>query len=265
MFKTTSKKLTVFCQVLLTFLGIVFALPLVVMFVVSLQGRGIGNYELALAVPNIIRFFLNSIFVTVCTIVLVYVTASVAAYAFSKLRMPGKEFFFNTILVGLMIPGISVTVPLFILFRNTHVLDTYAAMILPFTAFSLPFTVLLMRNYFDGIPTELLDAAMIDGCNSLNALWWIILPMSKAISIVVVIWTFLGSWNDYFTALVYIRSDEMLPVTHLPNFLVRLQGVAAPDIGPVFATLVMISLPLIVTYILLQRYFEDGIVSGALK
>jgi raffinose/stachyose/melibiose transport system permease protein len=181
------------------------------------------------------------------------------------LRIPGKEFFFNTILVGLMIPGISVTVPLFILFRNTHVLNTYAAMILPFTAFSLPFTVLLMRNYFDGIPTELLDAAMIDGCNSLNALWWIILPMSKAISIVVVIWTFLSSWNDYFTALVYIRSDEMLPVTHLPNFLVRLQGVAAPDIGPVFATLVLISLPLIVTYILLQRYFEDGIVSGALK
>ena len=265
MFKTTSKRLTVICQVLLTILGIVFALPLVVMFAVSLQGRGLGNFELALAVPNIIRFFLNSIFVTVCTIVLVYAVASVAAYAFSKLRIPGKEFFFNTILVGLMIPGISVTVPLFILFRNTHVLNTYAAMILPFTAFSLPFTVLLMRNYFDGIPTELLDAAMIDGCNSLNALWWIILPMSKAISIVVVIWTFLGSWNDYFTALVYIRSDEMLPVTHLPNFLVRLQGVAAPDIGPVFATLVMISLPLIVTYILLQRYFEDGIVSGALK
>jgi raffinose/stachyose/melibiose transport system permease protein len=265
MFKTTSKMLTVFCQVLLTLLGIVFALPLVVMFVVSLQGRGLGNYQLALAVPNIIRFFLNSIFVTACTIVLVYATASIAAYAFSKLKIPGKEFFFNTILVGLMIPGISVTVPLFILFRNTHVLNTYAAMILPFTAFSLPFTVLMMRNYFDGIPTELLDAAMIDGCNSLNALWWIILPMSKAISIVVVIWTFLGSWNDYFTALVYIRSDEMLPVTHLPNFLVRLQGVAAPDIGPVFATLVLISLPVIVTYILLQRYFEDGIVSGALK
>src|SRR5258708_11093087 len=160
MFKTTSKTLTVICQILLTLLGIVFALPLVVMFVVSFQGRGLGNYELALAVPNIIRFFLNSIFVTVCTIVSVYTIASVAAYAFSKLRIPGKEFFFNTILVGLMIPGISVTVPLFILFRNTHVLNTYAAMILPFTAFSLPFTVLLMRNYFDGIPTELLDAAM---------------------------------------------------------------------------------------------------------
>ncbi|MBA3868333.1 MAG: carbohydrate ABC transporter permease [Anaerolineae bacterium] len=101
-------------------------------------------------------------------------------------------------------------------------MDTYAAMILPFTAFSLPFTVLTMRNYFDDAPTELLDAAMIDGCNSLNALWWVILPMSKAISTVVVIWTFLGRWNDYFTALVCIRSDEMLPMTHLPNFLVHL-------------------------------------------
>ncbi len=265
MFKTTSRLMTVICQIILTALGILFALPLIIMFTVSLQGRGLGNYQLALAVPNVVRFFLNSIFVTICTIALVYVIASLAAYAFSKLRLPGKEFFFNVILVGLMIPGIAVTVPIFILFRNTHILDTYAALILPFTAFSLPFTVLMMRNYFDGIPTELLDASMIDGCNSLNAMWWIILPISKAISIVVVILTFLGSWNDYFTALVYVRSDSMLPITHLPNFLVRLQGVAAPDIGPVFATLVLISLPIIITYMLLQRYFEDGIVSGSLK
>lgn len=265
MFKTTSRTTTFVCQILLTMLGLLFAVPLVVMVGVSLQGRGLENYHLVFSIPNVLRFFLNSIFVSTCTIALVYTISALAAYAFSKLRFPGREFFFNVLIVGLMIPGVAITIPIFLMFRSLNLFDNYLALILPFTAFSLPFIVLLMRNYFDGVPSELLDAAMIDGCNSLTALFWILLPLSKAISIVVVIQTFLGSWNDYFTALVYMRSDDMLPVTHLPNFFLRLQSVTNPDLGPQFATLVLISLPIVVTYVLLQRYFEDGIVSGALR
>jgi raffinose/stachyose/melibiose transport system permease protein len=265
MFQSTSRLTTVICQVLLTIFGVIFALPLVVMFAVSLQGRGLGNYQIVLETQYVPRFFLNSVFVTFCTIVIVYAITLIAAYAFSKLRLRGGMILFNGVLIGLMIPGGAVVLPLFLLFRQLNLFDNYLALILPFTAGVLPFATLLVRNFLDGLPDELIDAAKIDGCNSFTALLWVIMPLSKPISIVVIIWSFLAAWNDYFTALVYIRDDNMLPLTHLPNFFIRREMTNVPDMGPIFASLVLISLPIIITYMFLQRYFEDGLVSGALK
>ena len=90
----------------------------------------------------------------------------------------------------------------------------------------------------------------------------VVIPLIKPLTIVLVIWSFLTSWNDYFTALVYMRADQMLPLTHLPNYFIRREMTNVPDMGPIFASLVLISLPIMITYVLLQRYFEDGIVSG---
>jgi raffinose/stachyose/melibiose transport system permease protein len=265
MFNSTPRSVTVICQILLTVLAIIFAAPLVVMFRVSLQGRGLVNYQMVLELPYVPRFFLNSIFVTICSIVLVYTVTVLAAYAFSKLKFRGKSLLFNGVIIGLMLPGGAIVVPIFLLFRALNLFDNYLALILPLTAGMLPFAVLLMRNAMDGLPNEILDAAQIDGCNSFSALLLVVLPLSKAISIVVVIWTFLSTWNDYFTALVYMRDDAMLPLTHLPNFFIRREMTNVPDLGPIFASLVLISLPIMITYMFLQRYFEDGIVSGALK
>jgi raffinose/stachyose/melibiose transport system permease protein len=265
MFNSMPRSTTSICQVLLTVLAIIFAAPLLVMVSVSLQGRGFVNYQMVLEQPYVLRFFLNSAFVTACTIVLVYCITLPAAYALSKLRLRGRSLLFNGVIVGLMIPGGALVVPIFLLFRALNLFDNYVAMILPISAGMLPFGVLLMRNSFDGLPDAILDAAKIDGCNSLRALVSIVMPLSKPVSIVVIIWTFLSTWNDYFTALVYMRADDMLPLTHLPNFFIRREMTNVPDMGPIFASLVLISIPIMVTYVLLQRYFEDGIVSGALK
>lgn len=265
MFNSTSRLTTVICQIALTILAIIFAAPLVVMFSVSLQGRGIENYRIVLELPYTPRFFLNSLFVTVNTIALVYLVTMPAAYAFSKLRLKGRMVLFSGVLVGLMIPGSAIILPLFLLFRQLGLFDNYLALILPVTAGVLPFTTLLVRNFLDDLPNELIDAARIDGCNNFTVMRWIIVPLSRPISIVVVIWVFLTSWNDYFTALIYIRDDNMLPLTHLPNFFIRQEMTNFPDYGLVFAALVLISLPVIVLYIFLQHYFEDGLVQGALK
>jgi raffinose/stachyose/melibiose transport system permease protein len=265
MFNSTPKSTTVICQILLTLFGIIFAAPLLVMFGVSLQGRGLGNYRMVLEQPYVPRFFLNSTFITVCTIVLVYFMTLLAAYAFAKLKFRGRSLLFSGVIVGLMIPGGALVVPIFLLFRALNLFDNYLAMILPITAGMIPFGVLTMRNWLEGLPDEILDAARIDGCTTFTTLRLIVMPLSKAISIVVIIWTFLSTWNDYFTALVYIRADEMLPLTHLPNFFIRREMTNVPDMGPIFASLVLISIPVMITYVLLQRYFEDGIVSGALK
>jgi len=258
----SSRWANVTAQLVLTVLALIFAAPLVVMLGVSLQGDGLGNYLAVLQHPLIPRFFLNSVVVTALTIVLTYLITVMAAYALAKLKLRGKALMFNILLVGLMVPAISVVVPLFVLFRNLGLFNSYWALVLPYTAFGLPFTLLLMRNFFDGLPDELLDAARIDGCNSFTALLWIVVPLSKSISLVVVIWTFLTAWNEYFLALVFMRKETMQVVTQAPQFFTDFYDA---DVGKIFAALVLISLPVMITYLSLQKYFEDGIVSGSLK
>jgi len=265
MFKGTSRQVTIVCQILLTLLALVFAAPLLVMIKVSLQGRGLGNYLLVLQQPYLPRFFLNSTFVTVSVIGLVYGITVLAAFAFSKLKFRGNSLFFNATIVGLMIPSIALVVPIFLLFHALNLFNNYLALILPITAGLLPFGVLLMRGGLDGVPNEILDAASIDGCDSFQVLTLIIIPLIKPITVVLVVFSFLASWNDYFTALAYVRNDLMLPLTHLPNYFIQHEMNTIPDYGPIFASLVLISLPIMITYVALQRYFEDGFVSGALK
>lgn len=249
-------------QIIVTLLAALFLWPLVIAVQVSFRGQGWGNYIAALSLPILPRFFFNSAFVTLCTIILVYVVTMLAAYAFSKLEFPGKNWLFNAMLVGLLLPGIVLTVPLFTTFRTLGLFNNYLSLILPYSALAVPFTVLLVRNFLDNIPNELLDAARIDGCNSLQILLRIILPLSRAISVVVIIWTFLAAWNEYFLALLFMRNPEMQAITQAPQYFV---GVYGQDLGKVFASLVLISLPVIITYIGLQRYFEDGLTSGSLK
>jgi raffinose/stachyose/melibiose transport system permease protein len=262
MFEQTSKTVTIMIQLFLTILAVLFAAPLIIMFKVSLQGEGIGNYAAVLKQPMISRFFLNSIIVSICTIVIVYITTMLAAYAFSKLELRGKGFLFNACLVGLMVPSIALLVPLFLTIKSMHLFNNFFAVIGPISAFTIPFTLLLVRNFLDEIPGQLLDAARIDGCNSFTMLLHIMLPLSKPISVVVVIWTFLGSWNEYLLGLVFMRSDDMKLITQAPQFFA---GQYTADTGKIFASLVLISLPVMIAYLLLQRYFEDGLTSGSLK
>jgi raffinose/stachyose/melibiose transport system permease protein len=249
-------------QLILTLFALLFAAPLVITFMVSLQGEGMGNYLAVLQHPMIPRFFLNSLITTTCTIVLVYFISLSAAYAFSKLEIKGRAFLFNAVLVGLMLPGVAILVPLFLTVKQFGLFNNYLALILPYTAFNLPFNILLMRNFLDGLPNELLDAARIDGCNSWTALLKIVVPLSKPITVVVVIWTFLNTWNEFFFSLVFMQNQDMQTITRAPSFYV---GVYGQDTGKIFASLVLISLPIIILYLSLQRYFEGGMTSGAIK
>jgi raffinose/stachyose/melibiose transport system permease protein len=262
MFSQTSTRFPFLSQLLLTILGLLFAMPLILLFKVSFQGQGIGNYIAVLSLPQLPRFFLNSIIVAACTIGIVYVVAMLAGYAFSKLEMHGKSVLFNAILVGLMLPATAVIVPLFLGVKTFQLFDNYLALIIPYSAFAMPFTLLLVRNFLDSIPNECIEASRIDGCNSFTTLLWIILPLSRAISVVVVVWTFLGAWNEYFLALVFMRDPAMQMITQAPQFFV---GVYSQDTGKIFAALVLISLPVMVLYLLLQKYFENGMISGSVK
>lgn len=114
----------------------------------------------------------------------------------------------------------------------------------------------------DDLPNQLLDAAKIDGCGSFRALLYVIAPLCKPISVVVIIWAFLNSWNEYFLALVFMRDEEMRMITQAPQYFSDAYTV---DIGKVFAALVLISLPVMIAYLSMQKYFEDGMTSGSIK
>ena len=261
------KKTTIISQLILTILAIIFLLPIIVMFKVSFQGRGFENYLKVIRLDYVYQFFFNSILISFFTVVLVYFISLLTAYSLSKLNPIAKNSFFNLILIGLMVPNVALVVPIFLLFLKLNLFKSYLAMILPITAGVIPFAVLLFKNFLDNVPNELLDAAKIDGAGSFMILRKIIMPISMSMSVVVIIWTFLMTWNDYFTALAFVRDKEMLPVTHLPNYFLRntMGSGNMPDYGPFFACLVLISLPVMILYIFLQRYIEDGITSGSIK
>jgi raffinose/stachyose/melibiose transport system permease protein len=257
-----SRRSVIVSQIVLTVLAVLFAIPLVIMFKVSLQGEGIRNYVAVLTHPLIPRFFLNSLIVSSCTVAIVFVSTLLSAYAFSKLNMPAKSILYNAVLVGLMIPAIALIVPLFLTIKNFGLLNNYFALIGPLSALLIPFTLVLCRNFFDEIPDSLLEAARIDGCGSFKTLLYVMLPLSKPIATVIVIWSFLQSWNEYLLGLVFMQKETMQIVTQAPQFFI---GQYTQDTGKIFASLVLISLPVMIAYLLMQKFFEDSMTAGSIK
>lgn len=247
---------------MLTLLVAPFVFPLVIMVKISLQGDGLGNFTAVLTHANFGRFFINSAVVAAGVIIIVWVCTTLAGYAFAKLRFRGKELLFSSILVGLMLPAVALLVPLFSVVDALNLVDNPLSVVLPLAAVTIPFTLLMMRNYLTNLPDELLDAAMIDGCGSFGSLIRIVLPLSRPITAVVVLWSFLTAWNEFFLPLVFLRSDDKQLVTQVPQFFV---GIYGSDQTKIFAAIVLISLPLILLYLVLQRYFERGLTGGALR
>ena len=262
MYGLYSKRSAIISQIVLTVLAVLFATPLVIMFRVSLQGEGIQNYAAVLTHPLIPRFFLNSLIVSSSTVAIVFVSTLLSAYAFSKLNMPAKSVLYNAALVGLMIPAIALIVPLFLTIKNFGLLNHYFALIGPLSALIMPFTLVVCRNFFDEIPDSLLEAARVDGCNSFMAMLYIMIPLSKPIATVIIIWSFLQSWNEYLLGLIFMQEETMQIVTQAPQFFI---GQYTQDTGKVFASLVLISLPVMVAYLLMQKFFEDSMTAGSVK
>ncbi|MFD2840513.1 carbohydrate ABC transporter permease [Populibacterium corticicola] len=258
--RTTGGKLMI--QLVLTLLTIPFVLPLIAMVQGSLAGTGWNNYRTVLSVPQLPGFFKNSIIIAICTVALVYVVGLLAAFGFSKLRIPGKEFFFWLILAALTLPGVVMITPLFKTASTLNLLNTYPAVVLPLAALQIPFAVLIARNFVNGIPDEIIDAARIDGASTFQSFWHVVLPLMKPIGATVIVFTFISAWNEYLFPLLFLVDPSMQTLTQLPQFFV---GQFSNDQTKVLASAVIVALPQIVAYLCLQRLFERGMSAGAIK
>jgi len=246
-------------QILLIITSAIILTPLAAAVSTSLAGDGAGNYAQVLTLPQFYRFFLNSAFVTAVTIALVLVIDTLAAFAFSKLDFRGRDILFGLILIGLVIPGVVLVVPIFYLIKSLGLINTYWAVILPKTALLIPLTLLIMRNFFNGISNELLEAGRIDGCSSLQNLRLVLLPIARPALAVVAIITFLSTWNETFLGIIFLQKEDLQLITQVPNYFLQLFHL---QIGEIFAALLLISLPTIIAYAALRKVVETGVQAG---
>jgi multiple sugar transport system permease protein len=187
--------------------------------------------------------------------------APMLGYALAKLRFLGKGVLMGLVLATLMLPGAALLVPLFVLMSSLGLVNTYPALILPFLAG--PFGVFLTRQFFAGVPDELLEAARIDGASEFRIFWTIAMPLAGPVLATLGILTFLGSWNSFIYPLVMAQEPEMytLPVA-LATFAT---GQYQADHGMLMAGSLILVLPVLVIFVLLQRWITEGIATTGLK
>jgi multiple sugar transport system permease protein len=255
-------------------LAVIFLFPVVWTAVSSVSpqagtsqstGWGFGNYNsLGSYQAGIWRYLGNSLFVSVLTVVLTLGTSLLGGYAFARFRFPGRSALFLITLAILMVPYATLLIPLYVLLNDVGLQDSLVGLGLVMTVFQLPFAIFMMRISFEAVPRELDEAAMVDGCSSFGALWRVLLPAVKPGLITVGLFAFLAAWNEFLAPLILISDSNKLtlPVA-VSNIRGQVQGVV--DYGATEAGVVVLALPCVVLFLVLQRHYVRGFMSGALK
>ncbi|MFA3916703.1 carbohydrate ABC transporter permease [Ruegeria hyattellae] len=249
--------------------------PMIYMFSVSLRSPGqafdpalitlpvtFDNFQLVLHDNPLTRIFLNSMIVTVSTVLIVVSVAALFAYGASVLKLRGSSVLYVTLLTTLMVPIASLVLPLAILIRHFGWVNSYLGLIFPYAALGVPFAIVILKAFLDDAPTELFDAARIDGCSDWQTFWHVALPIIRPSIAFVAIWQFIVTWNEFFLALIILTKPEMKTLTIVP---MQYSGLYMANPGALFAILVLIALPLVLLYTVIQRAFVGGLLAGALK
>lgn len=205
---------------------------------------------------------LNSFFVATVTTVSTVFISSLMAYAFSRMRFPGKEVFFYILLLGMMIPPVMLIIPQFIIVKNLHLLDNLWGLIVVYISVTLSMQTFLLRSFFETIPRELEEAVLVDGGTRWDIFRKIILPLSKPGLAVVAIFTFLYAWDEFPWAHVAIREGSRRT---LPVAIALFQSQYLTQWGLLFAATTVASIPAVIVFVVFQRYFIQGVVTSGLK
>lgn len=221
-----------------------------------------GNYSEAWHAIG--GYMTNSLIVAVSAVVITVAFAALSAYAFARFDFFGKEFLFMALLALIMIPDMITLVPTFLVLRTFGFLDSLASLVAIYVSGGQAVTIFILRQFFAGIPEELIDAARIDGASEAQVLGRVVLPLSKSILVTVALMNSLTVWNDYIWPLVTLSDTRLWTVTlGLVGFYERFAGMAAW--GPLFAGYVIASIPLIVLISASMRSFVADMTSGAIK
>ncbi len=237
-----------------------FALP-------AIADLRFDNYGHAWREARFSDYFFNSVLVTLVSVGAILALGSMAAYALARFYHPLGRGIFWLFLSGLMIPVQLSIVPLFFEMRTLGLLNSRVGLILVYTANGLPFAIFILAGFFRSLPRSLYEAAVIDGCGEFAAFWRVLLPLARPGLMTVAIFQFIGVWKEYFFAFMLTGGDTTNSARTLPLGLANLSITAQykTDYGMLFAGLVLVTLPILALYLLLQRHIVKGVSAGALK
>ncbi len=218
--------------------------------------------KVASAIP-FLTYFRNSLIVCTLTVICTVLFATPAAYAFSRVPFKGKRTLIYFVLISQMLPQVLILIPLYRTFMKLGLLSTYPGLILPYLMFTLPFSIWMLKGYFDTIPRELDEAAKVDGCTRMQAMLKVILPNVTPGLTAVAIVGFIQSWDEFIIALTIMDKNEMrtLPVGIIQSFV----GEFSIKWGDMMAASVITSIPVIVLFVFLSKYLIGGLIAGAVK
>lgn len=235
----------------------------------ALDALATENYANAWSGARFGDYFVNSVLVTASSVALILLFGSMTAYALARFYHPAGRAVFWLFLAGLMIPVQLSIVPLFFELRALGLLDSLPGLVLVYTANGLPFAVFILAGFFRGLPRTLYEAAVVDGCGEAGAFWRVMLPLARPGLATVAIFQFIGIWKEYFFAFMLASGGDAdgAGARTLPLGLANLAITAQyrSDYGMLFAGLVMVTVPILAIYILLQKHLVKGITAGAVK
>lgn len=261
---------------ILILIALIFMIPLIFMVSMSLRTQDtIGlpqlfisditfkNYANVLKQnPLLWKNFMGSVIVTVSSVILVTACSSMAVFGFSRKDVHGKAVIYNILLCTLMVPIAGLVVPITQLNSRLGWINNYCGLIFPYTALGIPFAITILQGFMVGVPKELEEAAVIDGCGMVRLFLKIVCPLLKPGIVVIIIWQFLTSWNEFFLAMCTLTKDT---VKTLPLVAQQYNGAYFSQPGTLFAALTLITIPMLVFYILVQKQFVKGLTAGAVK
>lgn len=220
------------------------------------------NFKTAFGSRNFVTALFNSVRVAVATSALVTTLTAMMAYAFARFDFPGKNVLFYSVLAMMMVPTMMLIIPQFLVAKRLALLNSLNGLVLVYTAGAIAFNMFLLRGFFESIPYELEESALIDGANHFTIFWRIMVPLAKPALSTVAVFSFLGAWDEYIWALTALTDVQKRT---LPVAIANFRGVHASDWGLVFAGSLTAVIPTIVIFVFFQRYFVQGITTGAIK
>lgn len=208
------------------------------------------------------RFLANSFIIALSTTFFTLLMAIPAAYGIARTRIKGRMLYLLFLLTAQMLPSVLIVIPLFVLFKPLGLINSYTGVVIADTALALPFAIIILRTSFLQIPLDLEEAALIDGCSRIQALGRIIVPLIRSGVIAVAMFSFLTAWGEFVFALSFLQNVDLQPVSvGIFSFI----GMYTTQWGALMAFSVMIALPALIAFLLLQRHFISGLTTGAVK
>lgn len=224
------------------------------------------NFCIAWTKGNFGIYFLNSIFYTTIVVIGIVLVASLAAYAFSRLQFPGRDFFFYIFLAAMMIPLPGSFVALFVVLKKLHLTEGFIlprlGYILALINVGLSLSIYLLKTFFDQLPQDLEDAARVDGCSRLGIWWHMALPIARPAIAVVVIFNALNVWNEYILAMLILQEKSLMP---LQRGLMVFQGAHMTQYPLLMSGITITVIPILLIYLIMQKHIIAGITAGAVK